>query len=129
LVLSFVWKQFPLATLLILGGFQSVEDSYIEAALNLGSNKLRAIWEIILPICRPTVLVAMVLTFVSTIGCLTIPLLIGPSKPVMLPIDMSFRINYFGDWGVANALGVISYLIVVGLSFYYLRYMLKKEET
>ena len=129
LVLSFVWKQFPLATLLILGAFQSVEDSFIEASLNLGSNKIRAIWEIILPICRPTVLVAMVLTFVSTIGCLTIPLLIGPSKPVMLPIDMSFRITYMNDWGVANALGVISYLIVIVLSFYYLSYMVKKEEA
>lgn len=129
LVISFVWKQFPLATLLILGAFQSVHDSYIEAALNLGSNKVRAIWQIVLPIARPTVLVAMVLTFVSTIGCLTIPLLIGPSKPVMLPVDMSFRITYFNDWGVANALGVISYLLVIGLSFYYLRYMVKKEEA
>ncbi len=129
LVISFVWKQFPLATLLILGAFQAVHDSYIEAALNLGSNKFRAIWQIVLPIARPTVLVAMVLTFVSTIGCLTIPLLIGPSKPVMLPVDMSFRITYFNDWGVANALGVISYLLVIGLSFYYLRYMVKKEEA
>ena len=129
LVVSFVWKQFPLATLLILGAFQSVHDSYIEAALNLGCSKFRAIWQIVLPIARPTVLVAMVLTFVSTIGCLTIPLLIGPSKPVMLPVDMSFRVTYFGDWGVANALGVISYLLVIVLSFYYLRYMVKKEET
>ena len=82
-----------LATLLILGAFQSVEDSYIEASLNLGGNKVRAVWEILLPICRPTVLVAMVLTFVSTIGCLTIPLLIGPSKPVMLPIDMALELT------------------------------------
>jgi putative spermidine/putrescine transport system permease protein len=129
LVITFVWKQFPLATLLILGAFQSVEDSYIEASLNLGGNKVRAVWEILLPICRPTVLVAMVLTFVSTIGCLTIPLLIGPSKPVMLPIDMAFRINYMGDWGVANALGVISYLIVIALSMYYLSYTVKKEDA
>lgn len=106
-----------------------MHDSYIEAALNLGCSKFRAIWQIVLPIARPTVLVAMVLTFVSTIGCLTIPLLIGPSKPVMLPVDMSFRVTYFGDWGVANALGVISYLLVIVLSFYYLRYMVKKEET
>ncbi|HHY46352.1 MAG TPA: ABC transporter permease subunit [Firmicutes bacterium] len=127
LVISYVWKQFPLATLLILGAFQSVEDSYIEAALNLGSSRLRVIREILLPISGPTVLVAMVLTFVSTIGCLTIPLLVGAPKPVMLPVDMSFRVTYFNDWGVANALGVISYVIVIVLAYYYLKHMVREE--
>ena len=82
---------------------------------------------ILLPISSPTVMVAMVLTFVSTIGCLSIPLLVGAAKPVMLPVDMSFRVTYFNDWGVANALGVISYLIVVALAYYYLTHMTREE--
>ncbi|MGE5572262.1 MAG: ABC transporter permease [Bacteroidota bacterium] len=127
LVISYVWKQFPLAALLILGAFQGIEDSYIEAALNLGSSRLRVIWQILLPISAPTVMVAMVLTFVSTIGCLSIPLLVGAAKPVMLPVDMSFRVTYFNDWGVANALGVISYLIVMILAYYYLTHMMREE--
>ncbi|MEW6230289.1 MAG: ABC transporter permease subunit, partial [Bacillota bacterium] len=127
LVVSYVWKQFPLATLLILGAFQSVNDSYIEAALNLGSSRLRVIWNILLPISAPTVMVAMVLTFVSTIGCLSIPLLVGAAKPVMLPVDMSFRVTYFNDWGVANALGVISYAIVIAMAYYYLTHMVREE--
>jgi len=122
-----VWKQFPLATLLILGAFESISDSMIEAAQNLGCSRTRAILSILLPISSPTVMVAMVLTFVSTIGCLSIPLLVGAAKPVMLPVDMSFRVTYFNDWGVANALGVISYLIVVALAYYYLTHMTREE--
>lgn len=127
LVISYVWKQFPLATLLILGAFESIGDSMIEAAQNLGCSRARAILSILLPISSPTVMVAMVLTFVSTIGCLSIPLLVGAAKPVMLPVDMSFRVTYFNDWGVANALGVISYLIVMALAYYYLTHMTREE--
>jgi putative spermidine/putrescine transport system permease protein len=128
LVISFVWKQFPLATLLILGAFQSIDGSIMESALNLGTPRFKVIKDILLPVAKPSVLVAMILTFVSTMGCLTIPLLIGPSKPLMLPADMSFRVTYFNDWGVANALGVISYLIVMFFAFYYLQYMVKGDE-
>jgi putative spermidine/putrescine transport system permease protein len=128
LVISFVWKQFPLATLLILGAFQSINSSIMESALNLGTPRFKVIKDILLPVAKPTVLVAMILTFVSTMGCLTIPLLIGPSKPMMLPADMSFRVTYFNDWGVANALGVISYLFVMFFAFYYLKYMIKGDD-
>jgi len=111
----------------MLGAFESISDSMIEAAQNLGCSRTRAILSILLPISSPTVMVAMVLTFVSTIGCLSIPLLVGAAKPVMLPVDMSFRVTYFNDWGVANALGVISYLIVVALAYYYLTHMTREE--
>ena len=100
----------------------------MESALNLGTPRFKVIKDILLPVAKPSVLVAMILTFVSTMGCLTIPLLIGPSKPLMLPADMSFRVTYFNDWGVANALGVISYLIVMFFAFYYLQYMVKGDE-
>src|SRR5690606_18938354 len=76
LVLSYVWKQFPFATLLTLGAFKSINDSYIEAAQNLGAGRVRVVFQVLLPMARPTVLVALVLTYVTTMGSLTIPLLV-----------------------------------------------------
>lgn len=128
LVISFLWKQLPFATLLILGGFKSIEDAYIESARNLSAGKLRIIWDILLPMALPTVSVAMVLTFMTTMSTLTLPLMMGSDKPVMITVDMAFRITYFGDYGTANALGVISYLLVGGVSLYYLRYIVRQEE-
>lgn len=127
LALSFVWVLTPFAILIILGAFQALDDSYIEAALNLGSSKLKVIIDIIIPLARPSIIVALVLTFVRAISSLTIPLMVGPAKPTMLPVDMMFRVNYYNDWGVANALGVISYAVVIGLSLYYLRYMITER--
>lgn len=127
LVLSYVWKQFPFVTLLMLGAFKSIDDSYIEAAHNLGAGKLRVVFQVLLPMARPTVLVGLVLTYVTTMSVLTIPLLVGPPRPVMLPVDMAYRVTYFNDWGTANALGVVSYLLVIAVAYYYLRHLVKEN--
>jgi ABC-type sugar transport system permease subunit len=128
LVLSFLWKQLPFATLLILGGFKSIENAYVESARNLSAGKLRITWDILIPMTLPTISVAMVLTFMTTMSTLTLPLMMGSDNPVMITVDMAFRITYFGDYGTANALGVISYLLVGGVSLYYLRYIVRQEE-
>jgi Mg2+/Co2+ transporter CorB len=36
-------------------------------------------------------------------------------------------VTYFGDYGVAYALGVLSYLMVLFVAVYYLRYSVKKS--
>jgi putative spermidine/putrescine transport system permease protein len=127
LIISFVWKQFPFATLLVLGGFRSIDDSYIESAQDLGAGRLKITYQILTPMALPTIIVAMILTFVSTVSALTVPLMMGGSKPVMMTVDMAFRITYFGDYGVANALGVISYVIVIVISIYYLKRVVETE--
>jgi ABC-type sugar transport system permease subunit len=41
-------------------------------------------------------------------------------------VDIAHRVTYFGDYGVANALGVISYLMVLVTAIFYLRYSVRK---
>lgn len=123
LLWTFVWVMTPYAALIVLGAFRALDNSYIDAARNLGACRAKVVFTVIIPMCRPSIMVAAILTFVRTISSLTIPVMIGPNTPNMITVDMMFRINFFNDWGVANALGVISYLIVVVLAVYYLRFM------
>lgn len=123
LLWTFVWVMTPYAALIVLGAFRALDSSYIEAARNLGASKAKIVFTVIMPMCKPSIMVAAILTFVRTISSLTIPVMIGPNTPNMITVDMMFRINFFNDWGVANALGVVSYLIVVILAVYYLRFM------
>ncbi|MFN3282749.1 MAG: ABC transporter permease [Pseudothermotoga sp.] len=123
LLWTFVWVMTPYAALIVLGAFRALDSSYIEAARNLGASKAKIVFTVIMPMCKPSIMVAAILTFVRTISSLTIPVMIGPNTPNMITVDMMFRINFFNDWGVANALGVVSYLIVVVFAVYYLRFM------
>jgi putative spermidine/putrescine transport system permease protein len=128
LVLSFVWKQAPFMTLIILGGFQMIDDAFLEAARSVGANVLRVILKVLVPMNRAAISVAVILAFTSTIGTFTLPfMLIGGKVPTTVTVDIAHRVTYFGDWGVANALGVLSYLMVLVMAIYYLRYSVRKS--
>lgn len=124
IIITFVWKQMAFSTLLICGAMSAVEPSHILAAKNLGASRLRILFDIILPQVLPTIGVAMVLSTVTMMSVLSVPLMIGTGTPTMMTVDMAFRVNSYGDYPVANAMGVISWLICAALSWFYLRHSL-----
>ncbi len=122
IVITFVWKQTPFVALLVAGAMASLDRSMIESARNLGAGRLRILIEIILPQVRPTIVVALILSFVVMMSVLSVPIMINAQTPTMLTVDMAFRINAYGDYGVANALGFISYLMTGVVAWIYLRH-------
>jgi len=52
---------------------------------------------------------------------LSVPLMINAQTPTTITANMAFRINAYGDYGVANALGVISILLTGVVAWLYLR--------
>jgi len=124
LVFGFVWKQFAFATLLILGGFMMIEDEYLESARSVGAGTARIIVNILVPMAKSVIPIAFILVFASLISCFTYPyMLIGGAVPTTITVDIAHNVTYFGDWGIANALGVISYLMVSAAAIYYMRYI------
>jgi ABC-type sugar transport system permease subunit len=121
LVITFVWKQTPFVALLVAGAMASLDQASIEAARNLGARRLRVLVEIIMPQIRPTLVVGLILSFVTMMSVLSVPLMISGESPTMMTVDMAFRINFYGDYGVANALGFISYLITALAAWVYLK--------
>jgi len=121
IVFTFVWKQLAFATLLVSGAMAALDRSQIQAARNLGAGRPRILLEIIIPQILPSLGVALILSTVAIMSVLSVPLMIGTGTPTMLTADMAFRINSYGDYGVANALGLISYSITAVLAWFYLR--------
>jgi ABC-type spermidine/putrescine transport system permease subunit I len=121
IVVTFVWKQTPFVALLVAGAMASLDRATIEAARNLGAGRLRVLLEIVVPQVRGTLVVGLILSFVIMMSVLSVPLMINAQSPTMLTVDMAFRINAYGDYGVANALGFISYLMTGVVAWIYLR--------
>jgi ABC-type spermidine/putrescine transport system permease subunit I len=127
LTFGFVWKEAPFMILIILGGFQMIDNSYLEAAKSVGAKLPQIITKVLIPMNKPTILIAVTLVFCSLVGCFSFPyMLIGGKAPVTITVDIAHRVNYFGDYGVANALGVFSYIMVSLLALYYVRSMMRK---
>lgn len=127
IVIAFVWKQTPFVALLVAGAMASLDRSTIEAARNLGASRLRILIEIVLPQVAGTLLVGLILSFVTMMSVLSVPLMINAQSPTMLTADIAFRINAHGDYGVANALGMISLLMTAGVALLYLRQSVKER--
>ena len=121
IVITFVWKQTPFVALLVAGAMASLDRSTIEAASNLGATRLRILFEILVPQVMPTLVVGLILSFVTMMSVLSVPLMISGESPTMMTVDMAFRINNYGDYGTANALGFISYLLTAACAWIYLK--------
>jgi len=129
IIITFVWKQVPFVAMLLAGAMASVDSAIIEAARNLGASRLRCLVEIALPLVAPTLMVGLILSFVTMLSVLSVPMMVAGSQPTMLTVDIAFRINAYGDYGVANALGVISYLMTAITAWIYLRYSLRQNRV
>ncbi|MCS2610867.1 ABC transporter permease [Halomonas dongshanensis] len=127
LILTFAWKQIPFVTLLLAGAMAAVEPSHSEAARNLGAGRLRALFHIVLPQAAPTLWVGLILSLVAMLSVLSVPMMLIAGNPTMMTSMMAHRITYYGDYGVANALGLFSYALTAVTAWVYLRLTLARE--
>jgi putative spermidine/putrescine transport system permease protein len=128
IVIAFVWKQAPFVTLLLAGAMASVEPQHIEAARNLGAPRWRVLLGIVLPQVRGTLLVGLVLSFVTMLSVLSVPLMINPNSPTMMTVDVAYRISTHGDYAVANALCLVSLAFGAAGAWVYLRHAVRQAE-
>jgi ABC-type sugar transport system permease subunit len=121
IIVTLVWKQTPFVALLVAGAMASLDRSGIEAARNLGAGSLRVLYDVIIPQVMGVFTVGLVLSFVTMLSVLSVPMMISGGTPTMITVDMAFRVNSYGDYGVANALGFVSYLIAGAAGWVYVR--------
>ncbi|MFD0676983.1 MULTISPECIES: ABC transporter permease [unclassified Paenibacillus] len=127
LIAALVWKNLGLALLLVLGGFRSVNEGMLEAARGMGAGKLRLIWHFLVPMNKSSIGVMAVLTFTSMLGCFSIPAMLGNAGgKQMLMMDLYHQSVYQHNYGLANAIGVITYIASMGAAIYYLKGLAKK---
>lgn len=130
IVITFVWKQTPFVVLLLAGALASLDRSTFEAARNLGAGRLRILLEIALPQAKGSLMVALVLagvTMMSVLSVLSVPLMVSSQSPTLISSDIAFRIQSYGDYGVANALGLISLAMTSVAAWFYLRHNSREQ--
>src|SRR5215472_7839240 len=68
LVVGSVIYSLPFAVQPIVAGFASVDRSYIDAARLLGAGPPRLVYSLLVPLARRSIVVAVVLAFLHTVG-------------------------------------------------------------
>ncbi|OSS41717.1 Molybdenum transport system permease protein ModB [Desulfurella amilsii] len=127
LVVGSILYSFPFMVNPLVSGFRALPKSLKEAAYTLGKTKLETFFKVLLPNIKPSILSAVVLTFVHTIGEFGVVLMIGGNIPGVTKVasiaifDASMALNY----KLANFYSFL--LSLVSLSFLMFVFFLNKK--
>jgi len=82
-MLGMVYSLLPFMIFTVYLSVDSIDRSLILAAYDAGASKLRAFWEVTLPLCRPGIWAGVVLVFLLAVGVFLEPKVLGGGKSPM----------------------------------------------
>jgi molybdate transport system permease protein len=118
LVVGSVIYSLPFAVQPLVAGFASVDSALVDAARLLGASPVRLVSSILLPLARRSLLAAIVLSFLHTIGEFGVVLMLGgdiPGATRTLSIVLYDQVESF-DYAAAGHTA----LLLLGLSILFL---------
>ena len=125
-----VWAGLPFVAITTYAALSQVPHELVEAAQIDGARAWRVLKDVTLPVLKPVLLILTSLSIIWDFGVFTQPyLLIGPGHQTSSNYLMSIYLYVEGygqtNFGRGAAISILMLLIVAGLSFFYVRSMLR----
>lgn len=123
LVIGSLVYSLPFAVQPLQGAFEALGDRPMEVAATLGAKPIDAFFSVVLPLVRPGVFTATVLTFAHTIGEFGVVLMIGgniPGKTQVVSTEIYTFVEameYDKAHILAGGMLVFSFIVLLALSF------------
>jgi len=123
IMLEYVWKETVFIGVIVLAVLHSLGTDYEELAMSLGANRWQRFRYVLLPLMMPGILSASILVFAFSFGAFEIPLLLGATFPVTLPV-VAYRAYADVDLEArsqAMAMSMVIALIITLLTYGYVK--------
>ena len=123
LVIGSLVYSLPFAVQPLQGAFEALGDRPMEVAATLGAKPIDAFFSVVLPLVRPGVFTATVLTFAHTIGEFGVVLMIGgniPGKTQVVSTEIYTFVEameYDKAHILAGGMLVFSFIVLLALGF------------
>jgi putrescine transport system permease protein len=117
--IGIVYAYLPLMVLPLYAALAQLDQSLIEAAVDLGCPRWKTFWLVTLPLSSRGVLAGVSLCFIPIVGEFVVPDLLGGSRTPM--IGQTIWMEFFGnkDWTAAAAATVVLVcLLVAPIAFF-----------
>ncbi|MBL8582353.1 MAG: ABC transporter permease [Rhizobiaceae bacterium] len=114
IALTHAWLAF--AILPIYVSLEKIDRSLIEAATDLGDNRLERFLRVTLPLSMPGVISAVLLVFIPTVGDYITPAQIGGTSGVMIGTLIQSQFGKANNWPLGAALSVFTMVSVTALA-------------
>jgi spermidine/putrescine transport system permease protein len=115
-----LYVYLPYTMLPIYASLEKINPSLLEAARALGAHPLRAFLRVTLPLSKPGILAAAMITFIPTLGEYVAPALLGGRTGYMYGNLIGEQFSIF-DWPLGATMAAILLACVLALMFIFSR--------
>ena len=103
----------PFAILPVFTAVDRFDFSLLEAARDLGANKMQATAKVLIPGIRSGIVTAVIFTFIPIFGAYAVPLLVGGKDSYMLGNVIVDQVQKMRNWPLSAAFSMIITLISI----------------
>jgi spermidine/putrescine transport system permease protein len=123
IAVGLTYSFLPFMVLPIYASLEKLDWRLVEAAYDLGANRIRALSRIIIPLSLPGIVAGSVLVFIPCLGSYVTPVLLGGGKALMIGnlIQLQFGASRNWPFGAALAFALLS-IVLLTMMVYLMRY-------
>lgn len=126
-VIISVYVFLPYAILPLYSAIEKFDFSLLDAASDLGANKIQSLMRVFLPGIKSGIVTATIFTLVPAIGSYAVPDLVGGTDGIMLGNIIASRMFQLRDWPTASAISTV-FIIITTIGVWISMKMEKEEE-
>lgn len=119
-VLGMVYNFIPFMILEVSSALSKMDPSYLEAAEDLGANRVQSFLHVTLPLSLPGIISGITLVFLPACSAFFIPKLLGGGSYVLIGNTIETEFLTAGNWSFGSALSLIMAIIIM-ISIYLTR--------
>lgn len=128
-----IWMSVPFVALSIYAGLTQISEEMLEAAAMDGATGIQRIRFIIMPLITPVLSIVLLLQLIWDLRVFTQIKLLQDAGGVANDTHLLGTYIYqmgvgSGNFGAASAVSILMLLITVGISWYYVRSLMKEED-
>jgi putrescine transport system permease protein len=127
--IGIVYSYLPFMVLPLYSALEKMDDTLIEAALDLGCTPIQAFWRVTFPLSLPGVIAGSFLVFIPAVGEFVIPDLLGGSDTVMIGKTLWEEFFNNRDWPAAAAVAVVLLAVLVVPIVIFQNYQARMQES
>ena len=120
-VFGLVYVLLPFMILPLVASFEKVDQSLIEAAMDLGANFIQRLWHIVLPLTMPGIVAGSLIVFLPAMGMFYVADLLGGAKVLLVGNVIKSEFLISRNWPFGSAISIGLTILMALLIFVYYR--------
>ncbi len=111
-ILGLIYILLPFMVLPLYSSLEKLDKSCLEAARDLGANKVKTFWRIILPLTMPGIVAGCLLVFIPAMGLFFVADLLGGAKNLLIGNVIKSQFLNIRDWPFGAATSIVMTLLM-----------------